>query len=78
MTERTAPSAAQALYGHLKTGTPDVVERRRELSSVADAMYSHLRPPPPTPTNPYRESLLRGLRELNAKIDARMRREASK
>jgi hypothetical protein len=65
-------SAAQALYGHLKSGTSDVVQRRPEPASVADALYAHLKPPPPKPPNPYPESLLRCLKELNAKIDARL------
>jgi hypothetical protein len=67
MTQRE-PSAAAALFPHLKSGAPDVVERRREPSSIADAMFSHLKPPPPKPPNPYRESLLRNLRELNASL----------
>jgi hypothetical protein len=45
MAERE-PSAAAALYGHLKVGTPDVVQRRPG-GSVADAVYAHLKPPSP-------------------------------
>ena len=69
------PSAAQALYGHLKSGTP---ERRPERNqSVGQTMWPSLGPKdqPKPPTNSSRESLLRGLRELNAKIDARLQRE---
>jgi hypothetical protein len=43
-------SAAAALFPHLKSATPDVVERRDRNSSVADAMYP--RPEPPL-KNPY-------------------------
>jgi hypothetical protein len=63
------PTAAGALYPHLKSGTPDVVERRREPNSVADAVYSHLRPTPPRPAwqERYRQSLLDGLRQMTSK-----------
>ena len=49
------PTAAQALYGHLKSGVRDVVERRDQPASVADALYAHLKPPQPAP-NRYRQS----------------------
>jgi hypothetical protein len=53
------PSAAQALYGHLKSGARDVVQRQREPNSVADAMFGHLKPPAPKPApNRYRESIV--------------------
>jgi hypothetical protein len=44
-------SAAAALYPHLKTGTPDVVERRQQPSSIANALYPDLAPKskPPAP-----------------------------
>jgi hypothetical protein len=59
MTQRE-PSAAAALYGHLKTGTPDVVQRKRDSVSVADAVYGHLRPPQPKPSvNRWREAAAR-------------------
>jgi hypothetical protein len=48
------PSAAAALYPHLKSGTPDVVQRRPEPASVAAAMYP--RPKPPL-RNPYLEPM---------------------
>jgi hypothetical protein len=35
------PSAAQALYGHLKSGTPQAIEQRRE-PSIGDAMWPTL------------------------------------
>jgi hypothetical protein len=38
---------------------------QREPNSLADAMWP--RPPQPAP-NPYRDLLLRNLRELNAKV----------
>jgi hypothetical protein len=62
-----------SIWPHLPSGTPPIVQGRREPSSVAAAMYP--RPQPKPPTNSDRESLLRGLKELNAKIDARMERE---
>ena len=45
------PSAAQALYGHLKSGAPEIIERRQQPSSVAAAMFPSLvpKPPPPAP-----------------------------
>jgi hypothetical protein len=67
MTQREPPSAAAALYPHLKAGTPSEVEPRR-TPTLAEAMYP--RPKPPTP-NPYREILLRNLRELNADLRRR-------
>jgi hypothetical protein len=49
------PTAAEALFPHLKSGTPDVVQQRRR-GAVADAMYPHLKPPPPKPPKLIRES----------------------
>jgi hypothetical protein len=46
-------SAAQSLYPHLKSGTPDPVERRQG-GSIAEALYP--RPKPPL-RNPYLESM---------------------
>jgi hypothetical protein len=43
------PSAAQALYGHLKSGAREPIERRQG-GSLAEVMYP--RPEPP-PKNPY-------------------------
>ena len=58
------PTAAEALYGHL-TKQSEEVERRVHRNALAEAMWPR---PKPAPTNPYRESLLRGLRELNARL----------
>jgi len=44
------PSAAEALFGHLKSGTPEIVQQRQQPASVADAMYPR---PKPAPKNPY-------------------------
>jgi len=77
MTQRE-PSAAAALFRHLKsaTPTPDVVKRRAP-ASVADALYPT--PQQPTPQrSPESERLLRNLKELNARIDARLRREGKR
>jgi hypothetical protein len=67
------PTAAAALWPNLPRGTPEPVQRSERNESVAAAMYP--RPQPKPPTNSDRESLLRGLRELNRKIDERMERE---
>lgn len=62
------PTLAEALYG---TKQSDEDERREPVQgSLATAMYPR---PKPTPTNPYRESLLRNLRELNARTRERRR-----
>jgi hypothetical protein len=49
------PSAAQSLYPHLKSGTPDVVQQRRQ-GSVADAMFPSLAPKPKPAPHRHRES----------------------
>jgi hypothetical protein len=68
------PSAAEAIFGHLPRA--EQVERtQRNTNSIGQAMWPSLGPQPKPPTNPQRESLLRGLRELNEKIDARLQRE---
>jgi hypothetical protein len=67
------PTAAAALYPNLPKG--ERPERAQTGPRLSEAMYP--RPPKP-PSNPYRESLLRGLKELNAKIDARMSREGKR
>lgn len=58
------PTLAQALYGHL-TKQSDEVERRQPVhGSLAEAMYPRPKIKPP---NPYRELLLKNLREHNAR-----------
>ena len=64
------PTAAEALYGHLPRA--ERPERTRPQSSLADALYPR---PKPKPSDPYRESLLRHLKEANAAIDARLAKE---
>jgi hypothetical protein len=62
MTQRE-PSAVQALYGHLKSGSREIVQRRHEPGSVASAMFPSLVPQsmpqpklqPPTPVNRWRQ-----------------------
>jgi hypothetical protein len=66
-------SAAQALYGHLKSAERPI--QRPSNSSVAEAMWPSLAPKPPPQPNPDRDRLLKGLRELNARIDARLAKE---
>jgi hypothetical protein len=46
MNERTPSSAAASLYPHLKTGTPEPVQRRQG-GSIADAVFPHLKPKQP-------------------------------
>jgi hypothetical protein len=63
---REPPSAAQALYPHLPSA-----ERREVKQSertLAEAMYPR---PQAKPPNPYRESLLRNLRETIADLRRR-------
>jgi hypothetical protein len=50
---RRPPTAAEALFPHLKSGTPDVVQQRQR-GTIADAMYP--RPKPPL-KNPYLEGM---------------------
>jgi hypothetical protein len=59
------PSAANQIWPNLPQSTPSEVERETQASPLARSMYPR---PKPTPTNPYRESLLKNLRELNARI----------
>jgi hypothetical protein len=58
-------SAAGQIWPHLPQGKPSEVEREPQASPLARAMYPR---PKTRPTNPYRESLLRNLRELNARL----------
>jgi hypothetical protein len=53
MTQRE-PSAAQALYGHLKSGAREPLERRQSGGSIAEALYPR---PKPAPKNPYLEPM---------------------
>jgi hypothetical protein len=46
MPEQGPRSAAQAIFPNLKSGTPDLVQRRQQ-GGIADAMYAHLKPEPP-------------------------------
>jgi hypothetical protein len=57
------PTASEALYPHL-TKQSSEVERPIHRNALAEAMYP---PPKQAPTNYYRDSLLKGLRELNAR-----------
>jgi hypothetical protein len=69
-------SAAQSIYPHLPhdQGEPP----QRQQPRLAEALFPKLVPPKPAPPNPYRESLLRHLRELNQQIDARLQREVKR
>jgi hypothetical protein len=61
------------LFSHLPTQARELADwAKRERGDLADALHPRPKAKPP---NPQRESLLRGLRELNARIDARLARE---
>jgi hypothetical protein len=66
-------SAASQIYPHLPSAQRPEVEQRAQ--SLASAMWPSLAPKPKPAPNPYRESLLRNLRELSARVDARLQRE---
>ena len=67
-----APSAAEALYGHLPRAEPPT--QQQHAQSLSAAMYPTLTPKP-QPKFSNRQALLDGLRELNARIDARQSEE---
>jgi hypothetical protein len=72
MAQREPPSAASQIWPNLARGTPnEVAQRGREPRSVADAMWPR---PTPTPVNPYREILLRNLRETRLQLEALRKR----
>ena len=62
------------LWSHLPSQARDVADwaKREHTESVSDAMYPR---PKPKPSDPYRDALLKNLREANAAIDARLQRE---
>jgi hypothetical protein len=64
-------TAAGQIWPHLPSAARP--ERAQTGPRLSEAMYP--RPQPKPPTNSDRDSLLRGLRELNRKIDERMERE---
>jgi hypothetical protein len=59
-----ANRVANQIWPNLPQSTRSEVERPVHRNALAEAMYPR---PKPKPTNPYRESLLKGLRELNAR-----------
>jgi hypothetical protein len=65
------PSAAQALYGHLPSAAREPIKQSEPR--LADALWP--RPKPPTRGWSDRDALLRNLKELNQRIDARLQRE---
>jgi hypothetical protein len=67
------PTAAGQIWPHLRQGTPEPVEQQQRNESVASAMWPSRNAQPKSPQHSDRDSLLRGLKELNAKIDARLR-----
>jgi hypothetical protein len=67
---RREPTAAEAIYGHLPHQSDYVAKSEREASPLATSMYPRPKVKPP---NYYRESLLQGLRELNARTRERRR-----
>ena len=77
------PSAAQALFGHLPSASREPVQQRQP--NIGDAMWPNLSREAKAQDaqrqrwdewrKRQRDSVLRGLRELNRKIDARLARE---
>jgi hypothetical protein len=64
------PSAAGQIWPHLPSSARSEIEQRR-ASSLGEAMWPRPKPKPP---NPYRESLLRNLRETRMTIQQEKRR----
>ena len=56
------------MYGHLPHANYYEAKQQDHKGSLAELMYPKRKP---APTNYYRESLLRGLRELNAQMRER-------
>jgi hypothetical protein len=66
---------AAAIWPHLAADRPAPREQPRQTSPLAAAMYPGLAAKSrPLPSNPQRDALLRNLRDLNAKIDARLKK----
>jgi hypothetical protein len=63
---------AAALYPHLAADRPAPREMPHQTNPLAARLYPGLVPKPPPPSNPWRDSLLRNLRELNAKHDKKL------
>jgi hypothetical protein len=64
------PSAAQAVYGHLRQGTPEPVQQRQS-KSLAETMYPSESGDQrlwATILKKQRDNFVRGLREANARI----------
>jgi hypothetical protein len=72
MTQRSEMGAA--LYPHLVADRPALRETPRQRNPSAERIYPNLAPPKPQPFNPHRETLLRNLRDLNARINARLQK----
>jgi hypothetical protein len=68
------PSAAASIYPHLPHDKAPV-QAQRQQPRLADALYPSLAPKPKPPPNADREALLRNLRALNKRIDARLQKE---
>jgi hypothetical protein len=60
-------SVAEALYPHLRSQVPEPKQRLRTSNPIAQAMWPSLAPPKPQPRDYYRDSLLRNLKEINAR-----------
>jgi hypothetical protein len=73
MTQRS--DTAASIWPHLAADRPAPRAQPRQPSPLAAALYPALVPKLPTPSNPQRDILLRNLRALNARIDARLKRE---
>jgi hypothetical protein len=56
------PSAADALYPHLRSQLPERPAQQQKQPSLAASMYPALAPPPPI--DPYRENYLRYMKAV--------------
>jgi hypothetical protein len=65
---------ATDIWSHLPSEAPKVRETPRQRNPLAESMWPSLAPKPQPKSNPQRDALLRNLRDLNAKIDARLKK----
>jgi hypothetical protein len=65
---------AGQIWPHLQADRPVARDQPRQTSPAAARLYPNLVPSKPPPFNPHRESLLRNLRDLNARSNARLQK----
>jgi hypothetical protein len=67
------------LWSNLPSAAREVADWvKREHGTIGEAMWPTLGPQPKPATNSDRESLLRHLKEANARIDARLQKEGKR